>query len=85
MLLTACNYYQLQSTSRRFKENCPRGKMPPSPNSNANPKPNHDPDRGAIFRTPLKACSKMFHISKQNVAIRMQVKHLLNVNRLEII
>ena len=27
----------------------------------------------------------MFHISKQNVAIRMQVKHLLNVNSLEII
>ena len=28
---------------------------------------------------------KIFHISKQNVAIRMQVKHLLNVNSLEII
>ena len=27
----------------------------------------------------------MFHISKQNVAIRMQVKHLLNINNLEII
>ena len=49
MLLTACNYYQLQSTSRRFKENCSRGKLPPGPNSNANPKPNPDPDRGAIF------------------------------------
>ena len=28
---------------------------------------------------------KMFHISKQNVAIRMQVKHLLNVKYLEIV
>ena len=27
----------------------------------------------------------MFHISKQNVAIRMQVKHLLNVKYLEIV
>ena len=33
----------------RFQENCPHGKLPPSPNSNANPKPNADPDRGAIF------------------------------------
>ena len=33
----------------RFQENCPRGKLPPSPNSNANPKPNPDPDREAIF------------------------------------
>ena len=33
----------------------------------------------------LKTCSKIFLISKQNVAIRMQVKHLLNVNSLEII
>ena len=33
----------------------------------------------------LKTCLKMFLISKQNVAIRMQVKHLLNVNSLEII
>ena len=27
----------------------------------------------------------MFHISKQNVAIRMEVKHLLNINSSEII
>ena len=36
----------------RFQENCPREKLPPSPNYNANPKPNPDPDRGggvAIF------------------------------------
>ena len=26
--------------------------MPPSPNSDANPKPNPDPARSAIFRTP---------------------------------
>ena len=32
-------------------ENCPRGKLlpTPQPNSNANRKPNPDPDRGAIF------------------------------------
>ena len=30
------------------------GKLPPSPNSKANPKPNPDPDRGAIFRTPYR-------------------------------
>ena len=33
----------------------------------------------------LKACSKMIIISRQNVAIRIKVKHLLNVNSLEII
>ena len=38
------------------------GKLPPSPNSNANRKPNLDPDRGefpsgAIFRTPVKKFS----------------------------
>ena len=29
------------------------GKLPPSRNSNANLKPNPEPDRGAIFRTPF--------------------------------
>ena len=33
----------------------------------------------------FEACSEMFHISKQNVAIRMQVKHLPKGNSLEII
>ena len=37
----------------------PQEKLPPSPNSNANPKLNPDPDRwaiflGAIFRTLVK-------------------------------
>ena len=32
-----------------FWENCPRGKLPPSLNPNANPKPNLEPDQGAIF------------------------------------
>ena len=27
----------------------PRGKLPSNPNSNANPKPNSDHNRGAIF------------------------------------
>ena len=36
------------------------GKLPPSPNSNANPKPNSDPDWGqfsseAIFRKPTNS------------------------------
>ena len=36
-------------TLNGFQENCPRGKLPLSPNSNASRKPNPAPDRGAIF------------------------------------
>ena len=37
-----------------FEEICP---PPPSPNSKASRKPNPDPDRGAIFRTPFERSS----------------------------
>ena len=33
-----------------FQDNCPRGKLPHSPYSNANPKPSHNPDRAEHFK-----------------------------------
>ena len=38
-----------QKYIRGFQENCHREKLSPSPNSNANPKPNTEPDRWVIF------------------------------------
>ena len=50
----AINAVLSEAFLQRFWENCPRGKLPHSPNSNANSKPNSDPYRGAIFRKPLQ-------------------------------
>ena len=75
---------------RSFKESYVKsvlGKLPPSPNSNANPKPNSDPDRGkhfssgAIFRTrlnqPLKyTAQKMkFSLRISSVTVTKSVGH----------
>ena len=56
----------------------PPGKLPPSSNSNANPKPNLDPDRGAIFRTPTQVASDKCFVKKVLMGVDVDIdQHLL--------
>ena len=54
----------------------PPRKIASSPNSNANPKPNPDLDRGAIFRTPFSSCLRVLELSISAAYIKMCINIL---------